>query len=163
MILQSLRLGFDNAALVEDLTAEKRQSERLNADLRQKEAVLARAQHIAGIGSWEWDIVRGEIRGSAEAYKIFGIDRDVPLITFGQFIDLVHPEDRDNVTDAIRASVEMGEPYNIEHRIVRADGQERVLLEQGELIYDETGDPVMIIGGATISPTATGWRRICAM
>jgi PAS domain S-box-containing protein len=146
VILRSLRLGFDNAALVNDLTAEKRRAERLNAGLRQKEAVLARAQHIASVGSWEWDIVKDEIRGSDEAYNIFGIDREVPLITFGQFMELVHPDDRDIVTDAIRASVEQGTPFSIEHRIVRADGQERVLLEQGELIFDDLGDPVMMAG-----------------
>ncbi|MBE9552162.1 MAG: PAS domain-containing protein, partial [Proteobacteria bacterium] len=146
VILRSLRLGFDNAMLVEDLTAEKQRAERLNADLRQKEAVLARAQHIAGMGSWEWDIIGDEIRGSDETYNIFGIDRDVPLITFGQFMDLVHPEDRDNVTDAVRASIEQGQPYHIEHRIVRGDGQERVLLEQGELSFDEEGNPVAMTG-----------------
>ena len=146
VILRSLRLGFDNAVLVEDLTAEKRRAERLNADLRQQEAVLARAQHIAGIGSWEWDIVGDELRGSEETYNIFGIDPDGPPITFGQFMELVHPEDRDNVTDAVRASIEQGQPYNIEHRIIRADGQERVLLEQGELTFDKGGNPVAMTG-----------------
>ena len=142
VILRSLRLGFDNAALVNDLTAEKQRAERLNANLRQKEAVLARAQHIAGIGSWEWDFAGDDVHGSEELYNILGIDRDGSPITFNKFMELVHPEDRDNVTDTIQASIEQGKPYSIEHRIVRADGQERVLLEQGELTFDKSGDPV---------------------
>ncbi len=146
VILRSLRLGFDNAALVTDLTAAKQRAEDLNADLQQQEATLARAQRIAGVGSWEWDIVRDEIRGSDEIYNIFGIERDVPLICFGQFMELVHPDDRDIVGEAVRASVEQGEPYSIEHRIVRADGQERVVLEQGELTFDEDGKPVTMAG-----------------
>ncbi|MDH5558036.1 MAG: ATP-binding protein [Alphaproteobacteria bacterium] len=146
VILRSLRLGFDNANLVNDLTTEKRRAERLNANLRHQEEVLARAQRIAGIGSWEWDILADEMRGSEEAYNIFGVDRDVPMITFNQFMELVHPEDRDNVTDAIRASIEQCEPYSIEHRIIRADGEEKVLLEQGELTFDERGDPVAMTG-----------------
>ncbi len=146
VILRSLRLGFDNAALVKDLTAAKQQAEDLNSDLQQQEATLARAQRIAGVGSWEWDIARDEIRGSDETYNIFGIERDVPLISFGQFMELVHPDDRDIVGEAVRASVEQGDPYSIEHRIIRADGQERVLLEQGELTFDKDGKPVSMAG-----------------
>lgn len=146
VLLQSLTLGIENAALAEKLTEQMNRAEYLNADLRQKEDTLARAQRIAGVGSWEWDIVKDEIRGSEETYRIFAIDRDVPFIKFGQFIETVHPDERELVTEAVRASIEEGAPYSIEHRAILPDGEIRVLLQQGELSLDEGGRPLRMTG-----------------
>ncbi len=146
VLIRSVRLAFDNAKLVADLTESKERAERLNAELTRKEKTLSQAQRIARVGSWEWDIVRDEIRGSEEAYRIFGDDRPAPFITFAQFLDAVHPEDRDLVSDSIRGSVDQGTPLSIEHRLIRADGEERVLLEQGELKCDSQGAPYKMIG-----------------
>ncbi len=148
VILNSLKLGFENAALAEDMMREKRKAERLNVDLQGKETTLARAQRIAGVGSWEWDIANDEIRGSDEAHRIFGIPRDVLSIRFADFMGIVHPEDRDGVTDAVSAAIDAGQPYSIEHRILRADGEERVVHEQGELTRDAAGGPVLMTGTA---------------
>jgi len=146
LLIRSLRLAFDNAALVADLTEEKERAERLNTELAHKEHTLAQAQRIANVGSWEWDIARDEIRGSEEACRIFGIGGRLPFISLGQFLDAVHPEDRDLVSEAIRASIDQGTVFKIEHRLIRADGRQCVLLEQGELVFGSDGKPSKMVG-----------------
>ncbi len=146
LLIRSLRLAFDNADLVADLTEEKERAERLNTELAHKEHTLAQAQRISSVGSWEWDIAKDEIRGSEEACRIFGGDCRLPHISFAQFLDAVHPEDRDLVSEAIRASVDEGTTFSIEHRLVRRDGEERILLEQGELTFGMDGKPSKMIG-----------------
>nr|MDQ3373531.1 PAS domain-containing protein [Acidobacteriota bacterium] len=37
-------------------------------------------------------------------------------------------------------------PYNIEHRVVRPDGDERIVSEIGEVSFDESGKPHRFIG-----------------
>ncbi len=146
LLIRSLQLAHSNASLVTDLTEAKERAERLNAELGQKEYTLAQAQRIASVGSWEWDIGKDEIRGSEEACRIFGNNRGARQINVAQFLDAVHPEDRDLVSESIRASVDQGVPLEIEHRLIRADGAECVLLERGEPIFGLDGRPIKMIG-----------------
>lgn len=159
---QSLRLSMENQGLVDHLTEEKARAGQLNAelrremaerekvdgDLREREASLANAQRIAGLGSWRWDLETNEIRGSDEAYRIFAVDRATESITFDQFVGMVHPDDRDAVTQAIAASFEDGTVYSVVHRVVLADGTVRVVHERGETEFDENGDPAVMAGTA---------------
>ena len=157
---QSLRLSMENQELVHHLTEEKARADQLNAelrremaerekvdsDLREREASLANAQRIAGLGSWKWDIKTSEIRGSDEAYRIFAIDKATESITFDQFMGLVHPDDREAVTQAVAASFNDSTIYSVVHRSVLADGTVRVVHERGEVDFDENGDPAVMMG-----------------
>ena len=159
---QSLRLSMENQGLVDHLTEEEARAGQLNAelrremaarekvdgDLREREANLANAQRIAGLGSWRWDIKTNEIRGSDEAYRIFAIDRASESITFDRFMEMVHPDDRDAVTQAIAASFKDGTIYSVVHRAVLADGTVRVVHERGEMEFDENDDPAVMTGTA---------------
>jgi signal transduction histidine kinase len=159
---QSLSLSMENQGLVDHLTEEKARAEQLNAelrremaerekvdaDLREREASLANAQRIAGLGSWTWDLLTNEISGSDEAYRIFDIDRSVESISFDQFMAMVHPDDREGVTQAVTASLENGTIYSVVHRAVLADGAVRVVHERGETVFDESGRPAVMTGTA---------------
>ena len=88
---------------------------------------LERAQSIAHIGSWQWLQGSPYIEFSDEVYKIFGIDplpRGYPV---DEFESIVHPGDRDHAMAHLLKSVDSGESVNIEYRIVRKDGEERIL------------------------------------
>lgn len=157
---QSLALGIENRDLVSHLTQESAAAETLNADLRrqieerrrveadlrEREESLANAQRIAGLGSWEWDLVTNEIRGSAEAYRIFAIDRSVPFITFDHFLGMVLPEDREGLTQAVAEAIQQRTPYSFEHRVNLADGSLRVVHERGEVVFGENDQPVAMRG-----------------
>ncbi len=102
------------------------------ADAKQGQAQLAHAQRLAQLGSWEWDLRRNVIERSAEDLRLFGLDPDAPAMSYERSLKMVHPDDRDRVEQLVRATVEHGEPYACEMRLVLADGEVRTLLSRGE-------------------------------
>jgi diguanylate cyclase (GGDEF)-like protein/PAS domain S-box-containing protein len=127
-----------------DITERKR----IEVALRQSQENLAESQRIARLGSWEWDIVRGELRWSDELYRIFGLPPEGFSATYAAFFQVVHPDDRARVEQAVDAALTGAKPYDIEHRIVRPDGSERMLRERGEVKFGAGGRPARMLGTA---------------
>jgi len=94
--------------------------------LRQSEADLKRAQEMAHLGSWDWNIVTGELKWTDEIYRIFGHKPQEFGATYEAFLKAVHPDDRESVVKAVDLAVKGEAPYDIGHRITRPDGSERV-------------------------------------
>jgi len=126
----------------EDITQHKQAEDAL----RQSEASLAEAQHISHLGSWEWSILENRLHWSDEACRIVGLSPNTFDANFEGFLKIVHPADRAAVEKAVQESLVGNGPYNIEHRIVRPDGSERVVQEQGKVICDEAGRPIRMVG-----------------
>ena len=143
-------LGMEREALQElhILELEEDQDKLLQTqkELQEKEASLSRAQQIAHIGNWDWNIVTNELYWSDEVYCIFGLTPQMFGATYEEFLARVHPEDRDRVGQAVSASLAGEQPYCIEHRIVRPDGKERLVLERGELTRDSDGKAILMTG-----------------
>ncbi len=127
---------------IRDITERKLALEQL----KRSEASLAEAQRIAHLGSWEWDLLTDEVRWSDETYRIYGITPCGFAPTADIFWQLVHPQDLADVRQAVRSTLEENQPYDIEHRIVRPDGTERVVHRQGEVIREAAGKPVRMVG-----------------
>jgi PAS domain S-box-containing protein len=124
------------------MAIERRQVE---AALRTSQANLAEAQHLAHIGSWDWNLLTNEVSWSEEIFRIAGWDTGVTP-SFDAFFQLVHPEDRTRVQEAIEKTIRQFQPYRIDHRLIRADGTELVLQRQAEVIFDDNKQPVRMIG-----------------
>jgi PAS domain S-box-containing protein len=116
--------------------------------LKERELQLAQAQKVAGIGSWEWDIREDRVTWSDELFKIFAFDRETFGASYEAFLNAVVPEDRDRVDAAIRHSLANSSPYEFTHRIARPDRSVRVLHAQGEVLTDERGTALKVIGTA---------------
>lgn len=125
-----------------DITARKQ----VETALRQSQKSLAEAQRIASLGSWEWDVIRGDLHWSDEIYRIFGLSPEHFGATYATFLERVHPDDRVRVQLAVKEAVECALPYRIEHRVVRPDGVERVVQERGEVTLDTDGNTVRMVG-----------------
>ena len=107
---------------------------------------LGEAQALAHIGSWEWDIRRDVIGWSDELYRIFGLERErIGRLTYATYLEHVHPDDREIADKAVRAALEDGQPYAMEHRIVRPDGNERILAGRGRVLF-RGDEPVKMMG-----------------
>lgn len=115
--------------------------------LRRSEMQLAEAQQVAHLGSWCWDIVADTITWSDEAYRIFGREPQsfVPSHE-SDFLAAVHPDDREKVTTAVNNALTLKQPYCVEHRVIRPDGTERIVHEQGTVEYDEANRPLQMFG-----------------
>ena len=111
--------------------------------LRKSEANLCRAQAIAHIGSWHLDVIHDQLEWSDEVFRIFGIQKGTSL-TYGAFLAMVHPEDRERVHSAWVSALQ-GEPYDIEHRVL-VNGTLKWVREKGQAACDSHGNAVDGIG-----------------
>ena len=129
-------------ALVKERTSEL---EEAYESLLENEIRLNEAQKIAHLGNWDRDISTNKLYWSDETYRIYGLDPLESGITYDSFLNYVHPDDRDYVNNAVKEALN-GEPYSIDYRIISADGQERIVHSQGELVFDEKHIPVRARG-----------------
>lgn len=149
--IDEVAFGEDMAMLmiIKDVTEKIK----VEDELRQSEARLNRSQRIGHIGGWELDLYNlnnlnsNELRWTAETYNIFGLTPGEQRLTSDLFFNMVHPEDRPLIAEAVRCAIDEKKQYSIEHRIIRKDGQERIVHELGEIILDESGEELVKISG----------------
>ena len=122
------------------------EKQEIHEALRKSEASLAEAQRIARLGNWDWDIEENDFLWSDEIYRIFGLAPQEFGATYEAFLNSVHPEDREFAKASVDEALYEGKPYNIDHRIVLPDGSERIVHEQAEVFFDETGNAIRMIG-----------------
>jgi len=103
-------------------------------------------QGLSSVGSWDWDITRGDLKWSKEVFRIFGLEPMSLNPTYEAFFQYVHPDDQNAVNSSIKEALKTGNPFRIEHRVMRADGDIRFVLAQGKLFVDSMGEPVRMLG-----------------
>lgn len=116
------------------------------AALIRSEEHLRLSQRYAHIGAWDWDITTGAVHWSEEIGHLFGHGEAVPETTYQNFLAAIHPDDRQQVMDAVNVCVEHDVPYEIEHRVVWPDGSVRWLLERGGVTRSADGEPLRMLG-----------------
>jgi diguanylate cyclase (GGDEF)-like protein/PAS domain S-box-containing protein len=107
---------------------------------------LGEAQAMSHIGSWDWAIAADEVWWSAELYQICGVDADEFGATYDAFLEIVHPGDRDRVDAIVRRSLQSGEGFDYQARIVRPGGDVRTTYAIGKVATDDAGQPVRLTG-----------------
>ena len=138
-----LKETLDNLEnIVKERTAKLENAYR---SLKESEKSLAEAQKMAHIGHWHWTIATDESYWSDELYRIFGRNFQEPSPTYQEFLSYVHPGDRDYVNNAAEKAMN-GKPYSIDYRVVLANGEERTVHMQSQVIFDEQNIPVRIKG-----------------
>jgi len=145
-IVASMRIVRENRNLVKDLRREIAEREEVEQQLRHRENMLAHAQRIAQMGSWEWDIDTDRVTSMPENNRLFGRAEDAGPYNYETFLQVIHPDDRERVDDVIRRAVAARSAYSCDYRIVLPDGGERVIFEQADVSCDETGRAVRVMG-----------------
>jgi diguanylate cyclase (GGDEF)-like protein/PAS domain S-box-containing protein len=125
-----------------DLTARKKAEE----ERERSQVSLARAQQMAKLGSWEWDIASGAVHWSDEAYRIFGLTPGEVDLNYDNYLARVHPEDRQRLLSAIESAVDGAGAYDVEHRIVLPDRTVKHLRGFGKVHVDQDGKPQRLTG-----------------
>lgn len=123
-------------------------SERVREENHLKEVniLMKQSQKLAKLGSWQWDIQANSVTWSEELYNIYGLDRHQFGASFESYLELVHPEDRDNVKSRIQEAVSTGNAVHFEERIIRPDGKLVHLKSWGQVIKDLDGKSVKMFG-----------------
>lgn len=107
---------------------------------------LKEAQNLAHIGHWELDLVENNLYWSDEVYRIFGLKPQEFGATYEAFLAHIHPDDVNFVNNTYAKSVNQKSGYNVEHRIVRENGEIGFVEERCEHSYDEDGKVIRSIG-----------------
>ncbi|MDI3289594.1 PAS domain S-box protein [Polyangium sp. 15x6] len=128
--------------ILRDVTARKQSEE----ELRRIEERLARAQRIAHIGSWQWEVDTNEVSWSDECCRLFGLPPGAETRAYEDFLSVVHPDDRANVDEAVRRALEGTLTYSHDLRIVVEDGRERIVHAEGDVFRDDQGRPIRMCG-----------------
>lgn len=128
-------------AFVRDISERKRTEDAL----RRSEESLARAQSLAQLGSWDWDLRSNKVVRSAQLFALYGIDPDPKYERAQSLMEFVHPEDREKLNRAVSDAVRTGQGYSVEFRLLREDGTERIALSQGDVLSEE-GRAVRMVG-----------------
>jgi len=129
-------------AMVQDVTERNRAQDAQRKTLSH----LDRAQKIAKLGHWEWRLGSKQLSPSQGMAEIFDISTDELRISDQDYLSFVHPEDREQVEAAFGGPDEVDQAYETEYRIIRQDGEERVLFEIGEPAFDVAGKPIGMFG-----------------
>ncbi|HKI62656.1 MAG TPA: HD domain-containing phosphohydrolase [Mariprofundaceae bacterium] len=116
------------------------------ARLNDSHAQMQKAEEMAHLGNWRVELTDNQLTWSDEVYRIFEIDPEKFVASSEAFLDAVHPDDRQAVDEAYRASLETGKPYRIEHRLKMPDGRIKYVREICETTRDEHGQPIFSQG-----------------
>jgi len=113
-------------------------------ELERQVDLFEKAQDIANVGAWEYDVRAGEEWWTEEVSQIYGLREDVtpsPELSLEQF----HPDDREGVEAAFETAVDEGEPYDVEARLTTGEGETRWVRTRGEPQYED-GELVRVRG-----------------
>jgi PAS domain S-box-containing protein len=137
--------AFLTASLV--VTALTSRLKRVERRLGESNYRSEEAQRIAHVGWWERDLTTKHVSLSDEVCRIFGLEPvDLPE-WHGRWLTLINEEDRPRAEKAAAAALLRGGPrYDVEYRVLRRDGTERVVHSQGDVTWDETGRPLRQFG-----------------
>jgi PAS domain S-box-containing protein len=130
----------------ESLRREAAEHMRDEAALRESEENLARAQQIAHVGIWNWDIEKDDLQWSDEVHKMFGTSPATSKPAYEKFLDAIVPEDRARVDRAVNESLREGKHYKQDYYIRRPDGERRYVNCEGGTIFDRSGRAIRMLG-----------------
>jgi PAS domain S-box-containing protein len=127
---------------VQDVTELKRAEDAhraLSRDLQESKAWLEEAQRVAHLGYWVWDLETNQVIWSEETYRIFGLTPHVGSMDIAIVGEMFHPDDREFVFRTAEEAIRSGTRADCEHRVVRPDGEIRVVHSLGDLKKDSEG------------------------
>jgi PAS domain S-box-containing protein len=127
---------------ITDITEQKQLEEKL----RHTNTVLADAESITHLGTWEFDLVRNEIYWSDETFRLYGIEPHHNHILLENFWQFIHPNDVERLRKAVELARTNGTTYHMELRGLQPDGSYHFHEARGKAVRDEDGNIVKIIG-----------------
>ncbi len=129
---------------IQDITEQQT----IERELKQSEQQLVESQHIARMGSWDWEVATNKATWSDALYDIFGLRRDEVEPSFEGYVNLIHPEDREEVVRIIEKMVSDAEGGSYQHRILRPDHTVRYHQIRVKVVANDDGSPKKLYGTA---------------
>ena len=128
---------------VRDITAHRMSEYRL----AQSRALLAEAEEVAGVGSFEWDLRSNHVLWSDGIDRVLGLSPGGAPPTLEQALELVREEDRIRAQESVERVLQQHERAFMEHlRIARPGGGRCVVELRGKVVLDDFGEPDRLVG-----------------
>jgi PAS domain S-box-containing protein len=133
-------------SVIEQLQKEIEERKKAEEKLRQSENLLSEAEHLAHVGSWSLDLRDKRVTWSDELYVIFGIQPSEFDHTLETVIGFSHPDDKSFIIKLVEEAITNRKPYDFHYRMIRPNGEERILHVRGTVMTDELGKPARMNG-----------------
>ena len=138
-VLLVIAMGAD--FMTKLLLKEERQAQ-VNLD------ALNRAQDIAKLGSWEWDVALDKISWSDGLLKVFGLLERPEVLKYDSYLQMIHPDDREIHSKRIQTALKKKTSFQTDHRIILQDGSVKYLHGEGRPEFDASGKVIRMSGTA---------------
>ena len=135
--------GDQGVAFVVDLTDRKRTEEAL----RRNEAFLAEAQRLSQTGSWTLDTTtRSFTHWSLQQYRLYGLNPEDGLPSFGEINSRVHPDDLPGCVETLDRAIRDRTRYELDYRVIQPDGAVKHIHSVANPVFSAAGEIVEIVG-----------------
>jgi PAS domain S-box-containing protein len=142
VLLNSQRIVSKVFGAIQDITEWQEAKKKLH----HSEALLARAERLAHVGSWEIDLMSDKIIWSKEMFRIYGFGCIEFEPTKATFLQVIHPKDRSRMQQIMEQAILKGISYEVEFQIMRPDGSIRYLESRGEPIFNGQEKVIKLVG-----------------
>ena len=119
---------------------------RKSRELQESKAMLEEAQRVAHVGYWVWNLDTDRVTWSDETFRIFGLTPRESPIDLATIREMIHPEDRESVFRTAEEAIQGGAHPDSEHRLVRPNGEVRIVHSLGDLKREASGRPYQMFG-----------------
>ncbi len=134
-------LGDRMFGIVADITERKRAEKEINDARTRLDSTLKMAE----IGTWEYDIKNDRVHADDTLAAMFGrAPEQISRGGMADYMDAVHPGDRERVTQIIQSAIASGSIYQADYRLVRQDGGIRWVSARGRIDRDESGKAIQL-------------------
>ncbi|MDQ6610484.1 MAG: PAS domain-containing protein [Bacteroidota bacterium] len=121
------------------------EKQKLIEQLQQSEKLYKLAQSLTRMGNWTWDLVTNTTTWSDELFKIYELPNGDPL-SQEEWIHYMPPSESNRLLQIFEECLREKKPMDVVHQITLPDGKTKTLHRKGELVFDENGEPIKMIG-----------------
>jgi PAS domain S-box-containing protein len=150
MEVKGFRTTHDGKPAILTFLRDRTERIKIENEVKASRSSLAKAQKMAKIGSFQYNLNSDKVVWSKALYNIYGLDQKTYKPTNNKFLnEVVHPDDRQYVKEFVENATKNNDSYlDYFHKIVHSDGKEKNMHALAEIIYDDSGQALIMNGSA---------------